>query len=497
MAFNKINVGNTPNDGTGDPVRDAFIKVNNNLDDTYTKDEVDDLIEDVEVDLSNYDTKVEVDNKITNATNGLATETYVDDSIGDIVIPESTSDLINDGNGDVTKPFITIDDIPAIASGNIDDVLAVGNTSNRQMRLGNVIINSSHLFYKMQILNTSNAPSHQWTLAGDYNLDGSISIIPPSGNEGVVEFQKNSLGVIKVNNTSYTRSTRILFNTINQDADISFRNISGTVALLSDIPAPPTGFVPEAPIDGNIYGRSSETWVPVSGGESPVDPTNQNIARSGVGYKLITRDFTNATLGINSLMWGTPASGATYTTGADSVAFGENQRPEGVRSFLAGSGNRAFNTATNGAVFGFNNTVTANSSIALGFELRGGNKLGQVLVGNYSQLATNNTTQQFIVGIGTSGSDRVHGLEVLDQANNGYVRAPYQKAVEMYNDTDDKILVHKEFVEFYYTPRLTFDDLEDRVELLEGVELNPENFISMLDDCTPAQIDEIKLKLGI
>lgn len=31
MAFANINVGNLPSDGTGDPLRNAFIKVNNNF----------------------------------------------------------------------------------------------------------------------------------------------------------------------------------------------------------------------------------------------------------------------------------------------------------------------------------------------------------------------------------------------------------------------------------------------------------------------------------
>jgi hypothetical protein len=35
MAKEIINIGTTPNDGTGDPVRDAFEKVNSNFDELY------------------------------------------------------------------------------------------------------------------------------------------------------------------------------------------------------------------------------------------------------------------------------------------------------------------------------------------------------------------------------------------------------------------------------------------------------------------------------
>lgn len=458
MAFDKINVGAAPNDGTGDKLRVAFQKINQNYDSMYTQEEIDQKFEEVDVDLSNYDTKQEVNTKIELA-------------VGAIDIPKRTSQLINDGNGVVDKPFITIDEVPAIAAASIDEVLRTGNISQRSMRLGNVLVNSSHLFYKMQIFNASGTPVHQWALDGEYQVLGKITI--DNGiEEGVVEFNKNSDGIISVFNTNYNRSTVLKFATISTNATVIMPNKSGTIALLTDIPAPTPPGVPEAPMDGNIYGRSSGTWVPVSGGTTPIDPTNQNIARSGTGYKLITRTTTNVTFGANSLMFGTPVT-QTFTSGADSAAFGENQRPEGVRSFLQGSGNRSMTSGTNAVAFGGSNIVQGNSSAAIGFTLNGAVKVGQVLVGSYSKIATENITQQFIVAIGTSTSAREHGLEVLDIANKGFVRAPFQKAVEMNDSADDKILVHKEFVEFYYTPRLTFDDLESRVDVLENASSTP------------------------
>lgn len=96
MALNKINVGTAPNKGDGDTLRDAFIKVNENYDNIYDKNEVDTKIAGVEVDLSNYDTKAEVDTKIDNALDSLT-------------IPTKTSELENDGDG--TSPFVTVDRI--------------------------------------------------------------------------------------------------------------------------------------------------------------------------------------------------------------------------------------------------------------------------------------------------------------------------------------------------------------------------------------------------
>ena len=37
MAIQTINVGNIPNDGTGDDLREAFVKVNNNFSEVDTK----------------------------------------------------------------------------------------------------------------------------------------------------------------------------------------------------------------------------------------------------------------------------------------------------------------------------------------------------------------------------------------------------------------------------------------------------------------------------
>lgn len=491
--FNKINVGTEPNSGNGDLLRDAFIKINSNLDQTYTKEEVNDLIEDVEVDLSNYDTKSEVDAKIVDATSDLASKSYVNNAVTGINLPTKTSDLINDGNGVVGKPFITVDDIPGL-SNTIDQVLQAGNTSDREMRLGNIRINVNTLLYPLQIVNSSEQPAHRWGDNGNYLASNAVRIAPPG--EGLVELGKFSSGVLVVNNVNNNRSSKVFFDSVVNNAEIRFRNISGTVALLSEIPSI-AGLIPEAPMDGDIYGRSAGTWVPISGGGGPLDPTNQNVAKDGVGYKLYGRTFTNVTLGLNSLFWGTSiSSGGNYTSGADSVAFGENQRPEGTRSFISGSGNRTRNSATNAVALGANIDLLGNSSIGLGFDLKGSAKVGQVLVGAYSKLSNETTTQQFIVGIGTSGN-RQHGLEVLDLANKGFVKAPYQKAIDMFNDVDDTILVHKSYVEFYYTPRIAFDDLEDRVEVLESNNLTPANFINMLNNATPTQIDEIKTLLGI
>lgn len=101
MAIEKINVGLNPNDGTGDTLRDAFIKVNENYDqiyskdETYSKDEVDQMIENVEVDLSNYDTKAEVNTKITNALVPYDTKTEVNTKITTALTPYETTANVN------------------------------------------------------------------------------------------------------------------------------------------------------------------------------------------------------------------------------------------------------------------------------------------------------------------------------------------------------------------------------------------------------------------
>lgn len=487
MAYEFINVGLTPNDGNGDTLRDAIIKINDNFNLTYTKEEVNNLLSDIDVDLSNYYTKSETISQIELATENLATETYVDNSVNDLNIPTKTSELINDGNGN--NPFLTITDIPNI-SYNIDQVLQTGNTSNRQMNLGNIRINVDTLLYTLQILNSSGQPAHRWAENGNYLANNSIRIAAPS--EGLVELGKPSTGVLVVSNTSASRSTRVMFDTVTSNVEVRFRNLGGTVALLSDLNA--VAF-PEAPLDGNIYGRSAGTWVPVYQGA--IDPTLQNIAKSGLGYQLLTINTSLLTLGTNSLMFGSPASIA-HTSGDYSVSFGELNRNEGLRSFTTGTINSIETTAFDSGALGSRIDINSAYSFGMGYYLNSGTDvIGQSILGKYSHFPANNNTQQFIVAIGTSQADRQHGLEVLTKENKGFVRAPYQTALDMHAEFDDKILVHKEYVEFYYTPKLETNNLENRITTIENKVVTANDVIQALTNATPTEIDEIKSLLGI
>lgn len=419
--MDNINVGTSPNSGTGDKLRDAFIKVVNNFNELSNK----------------YDT--------------------LDQKVNDIDVPTKTSTLLNDGS-DGINPFITLEDVPAGGVGTLDEVLQKGNSSDREITLGNIRLNTNELLYDIIINNANNTSYvHRFGTSGIYEATGAVRV--KASTEGLVELGKPSTGVLRVSNTAGSRTARVLFPNITSNVDISFKNQSGTVALLSDIE---DVAVKEAPLDGNTYGRSAGIWVPiVTGG---IDPTNQNISKSGQGYKLLTLNTPNLTLGLNSFMFGSPSS-FDFTSGANSVAFGLTNRPEGARSINMGTDNRTLNTAVDSGAFGIQNNVTSPASFALGQRLST-DALNQVWVGGYN--LASNPTVVFGVGIGTSTSDRANAFEVLDKVNGGFARLPHADASDMFDSIDEKLIVTKEYLNAYFVPRTAYEDLLARVEALEN-----------------------------
>jgi hypothetical protein len=93
MAKQEINVGTTANDGTGDPIRDAFIKVNDNFDDVYS--------------FTGWESKLDIVNTITllASTNNLM----------------NISGGITDGNNDLTL----MDAVGNITPITLNDILVI------------------------------------------------------------------------------------------------------------------------------------------------------------------------------------------------------------------------------------------------------------------------------------------------------------------------------------------------------------------------------------
>ena len=107
MAKQVINIGSTANDGTGDPIRDAFDKVNDNFTELYTDDagDVNSIIGGASISVNQATGDVTVTNDAPNATHtgdvtGATALTIVDDKVITSKILDAnvtTAKIANDG----------------------------------------------------------------------------------------------------------------------------------------------------------------------------------------------------------------------------------------------------------------------------------------------------------------------------------------------------------------------------------------------------------------
>ena len=459
--LNKINVGLAPNDNSGDSLRDAFIKVNANYDDIYDKSQVDSLIEDVEVDLSNYDTKAQVDTKITSALDSLT-------------IPTKTSELDNDGDG--VSPFVTVAGLP-VPSLTIDQVLGNGNSTNRALNFGTSPANYLKIdptnFNFMEMINPLDPAGFALRVSKGGLIQTSAEVRVKAPSEGSVSLGTPSTGALIIYNTSGTRYTRIMAAQPTSNNTATLPNKSGTIAMTSDIPST-SSFVPEAPIDNKQYGRKDGAWTEVI--TSAPDPGTQNLQLIGTsGYKILTASTNGITsYGTNALFLGNKTTAANATLGDRSVSFGMNSYSAGADSMVGGNGSNT-TSATRRNSIAWGQVASVNHSQAFAF----GNNVNSVtdnstVVGIYNRATGTAISSLFTVGNGTSSLGRSNALEVLA---TGLVLAPDCSVSEIDAESTGSVLVTKQWV--------------------ESKIITPEIFLAMLDIATPTQIGDIKAKLGL
>jgi len=101
MAINTINVGNLPNDGTGDDLREAFIKVNNNF------VELDSAKKSLEVEGNNLGTSVTAEGVFANKTENILNFKSLQAGSGVSLNANSTSITIDADVGISSLMFLT------------------------------------------------------------------------------------------------------------------------------------------------------------------------------------------------------------------------------------------------------------------------------------------------------------------------------------------------------------------------------------------------------
>lgn len=462
MALDRINIGTSPNSGDGDKLRDAFIKVNDNYDNIYDKEEVDALFEDVDIDLADYDTSVEVDNKISTATSGLASTTYVDseiqEAVSDLDIPTVTSDLINNSG------FITLADIPTTSS-NLDGVLSNGNTTNQDIIVGDLTLSAgdNSITISDNSENTVVVQKEGIITVGSYiEVDPTFSF----GGEGKVTLATNSIGVLTVENEDGTNSTKFKFTNPTSNATITFPNSSGTVAFTSQIDS----FIEEAPEDSKQYGRRNGAWTEIN--TSAPDPGTQNFQLVGAnGYKTLVSTVNGiSSWGTNAIHLGRKTTSTSATLGSNSLSLGSNTVASGQNSIASGNGSKT--DSSNSYAFGQLSEAKHTVSFVFGNNVQSARADGAVF-GRYNAITGSATDALFIVGNGTSNTARTNALEV---SLTGLVLAPNCSVSEIDAATNGRVLATKEWVESKLTPGA---------------------FIAMLQNANPTEIDEIKTLLGI
>jgi len=223
MSYEIINVGELPNDGTGDPVRVAFIKINNNFSlsqDTYDPRGVNGAIQFKQVVFdSNSNTfsntfgasnnlsfnstsnSLQVEGKITPLTNGNLDLGTSNNRIGNIYVNSSGMQIGN---------------IKISSTGNTLNFSVAGSNVAPALSLGNMIVESD-IFYG----NTKLSSAIATTTTDGANL--TILSIPltqiKEGEFNIQSRRANSLGsqtaTVKahVNNTG-TTATYVVYGTM-------------------------------------------------------------------------------------------------------------------------------------------------------------------------------------------------------------------------------------------------------------------------------------------
>lgn len=389
MIYNKINIGTAPNSGDGDTLREAFEKVNANYEMTYTVEEVNTeiatAIDSVEVDLSNYYDKDEVDAQMNGIT--------------------------------------------------LTSVLNNGGTTSGTMKIGPVTYSSDYHPIEMPDGLKPSNPGFQVSMTGEVLASDSYTI--DNDQDGTIIFSNNTTGVIRVFNSDGNRRTRVRFTTPTANNEVTFPNKSGTVAMTSDI----TG-ISDAPMDGQQYARQAGNWTVVDTSGGSTDPGAQNLALVGTdSYKLLTTTATGVTHGNHSLYFANKTTMTPVTLGARSVSFGTNCSAAGQDS-MAGGSNSTINSSLRRNSIAWGNLVTVKHANSFGF----GNNVetttaDSMVVGKWNATSGTVTSSLFTVGNGTGNTNRTNALEVLD---TGVILAPNLSLSEI-DEASAKALVTKEW----------------------------------------------------
>jgi hypothetical protein len=222
MAKQIINVGTTANDGTGDKVRDAFIKVNSNFDELYDEGGA----------------NITVNNPVTS------TETTLDEALSDLVggggstptlqeVLDNDHDLVDGNNFQGTGAGVgnTATDVNAFgAESSVDNTGNNVNALGRETAIENTGSNVNALGYAAATQNSGDNVNAFGDSAGNGNTFNNVNLFGENATadeDGQTVLSKDGTIMARISTSELTDTRK--YNL--PDAD-------GVIALTSDITAP-------------------------------------------------------------------------------------------------------------------------------------------------------------------------------------------------------------------------------------------------------------------
>ena len=320
-----INIGTNADDGTGDLLRAAFEKVNQNFDDVWTYGAVNSNLNitadtiagttDVIVDPADSGAFKVAGDTIINPNNGNYNFTVNTDLANDVLYVKGSSGFVGIKNNAPTVPLDVTGDAKVSGTATLTTLSVTGNTTlgDSNTDTVNYVAKSSSDFLPVSTTQNLGGASNRWGNVFSTNLDvsGSISgtftgnmtstLAGDVNNTNVTSVNLNVTGPSNVQNltvagdlvvqgtTTTLETNNVLVNnqitfegatadaheTIltvtepTQDNTITFKNASGTVAFTSDIPTNINGLSDvdtqtTPPTNGQVlvWNNSNLEWEP-------------------------------------------------------------------------------------------------------------------------------------------------------------------------------------------------------------------------------------------
>jgi hypothetical protein len=353
-----INIGTNADDGTGDLLRAAFEKVNQNFDDVWTYGAVNSNLNitadtiagttDVIVDPADSGAFKVAGDTIINPNNGNYNFTVNTDLANDVLYVKGSSGFVGIKNNAPTVPLDVTGDAKVSGTATLTTLSVTGNTTlgDSNTDTVNYVAKSSSDFLPVSTTQNLGGASNRWGNVYSTNLDvsGSISgtftgnmtstLTGDVNNTNVTSVNLNVTGPSNVQNLTVTgdlvvqgttttlETNDVLVNnqitfegttadaheTIltvtepTQDNTITFKNATGTVAFLTDVPSGindlsdvDTSTTPPTNGQALVWNNSNLEWEPGTvGGASEINDltaavTWANIPDANVPASAVTQ----------------------------------------------------------------------------------------------------------------------------------------------------------------------------------------------------------------